>query len=188
MATNIVLRKARSALVRIRRYIVSARFGASPDQVYRDAFYDGGGFNRTEDTAAAIVSYLYQRFEPTSVLDLGCGMGHYLSHFGARGCRTLGFEGSINGLNRIPDTVTAVQHDLRLALVVNQQFDLVMSIEVAEHLPKKVQSHTCAIAVSTFERTDRLYRCAARAPLATITSTVKIGNSGTRCSRNKDIH
>lgn len=137
MSTNIVLRKARSAFIRLRRNIVSARFGASPDAVYTAAFYDGGGFARTDETAAAIASYLIQRFNPRSVLDLGCGMGHYLQYFAANGCRAVGVEGSAAGLARIPDTVLAMQHDLRKPLIVNQRFDLVMSVEVAEHVPKK---------------------------------------------------
>jgi SAM-dependent methyltransferase len=137
MPTNVVLRKARSAFIKLRRNIVSARFGASPDRVYSSAFYDGGGFAQTEETAAAMTSYLIQRFNPRSVLDLGCGMGHYLKHFAANGCRAVGVEGSAVGLARIPDAVVAMQHDLRKPLIVNQRFDLVMSVEVAEHVPKK---------------------------------------------------
>lgn len=137
MAMTVFVRKARSAMIRLRRNVVSARFGASPDQVYRDAFYDGGGFAATDNTAAVIVPYVLERFAPSSVLDLGCGMGNYLSLFADAGCRVFGLEGSAAGLNRISSRVFAMQYDLRLPLNINQTFDLVMSIEVAEHIPRR---------------------------------------------------
>lgn len=137
MSPNILLRKVRSAVVRLRRNVVSARFGASPDQIYGDKFYDGGGFAATDHTAVVMVPYLLQRFAPKSVLDLGCGMGNYLKLFAKAGCRVVGLEGSASGLKRVPESVLAIQYDLRKPLVINQTFDLVMSVEVAEHLPKK---------------------------------------------------
>lgn len=140
----IVLRKARSALIRLRSFLVSARFGVSPDTVYRDSFYDGGGFARTEKTALAITSYLFERFQPMSVLDLGCGMGNYLKCFATKGCNVVGIEGSSAGIGRVHQSVLAIQHDLRKTLIINQTFDLVMSVEVAEHIPKKYSKNLVA--------------------------------------------
>lgn len=137
MNMKVLLRKARSAAVRLRRTVVSARFGASPDQVYGNTFFDGGGFVGTEETARAMSGYLFHRFTPASVLDLGCGMGNYLRHFAENGCRAVGLEGSAAGLGRIAKSVIAIQHDLRRPVLFNQRFDLVMSIEVAEHVPKR---------------------------------------------------
>jgi len=134
---NILIRKLRSAYIRARRFIVSARFGASPDTVYGDEFYTGGGFNETERTAKVITGYLMQKYAPDSVLDVGCGMGNYLNHFSAAGCFVLGIEGSSSGVARVPLTVLAMQHDLRSPLVTNLRFGLVMCIEVAEHLPHR---------------------------------------------------
>lgn len=130
-----MIRKLRSAAFRFRRFVVSARFGAPPEQVYGDAFYDGPGFAGTDETASAIVGYLQERYGPASVLDLGCGTGNYLRYFAARGCEVLGIEGSPAGLARVPDSVLALQFDLRAPLRINRKFDLVMSIEVAEHIP-----------------------------------------------------
>jgi SAM-dependent methyltransferase len=132
-----VARKARSAFIRLRRFLVSARFGASPDTVYQHTFYDDIGFSKTEDTARIITAYLFNTFHPASVLDLGCGTGAYLKHFEALGCQVVGVEGSSVGISRIHPAVLAVHHDLRRPLLINQQFDLVMSVEVAEHIPKK---------------------------------------------------
>lgn len=137
MVLNMLFPKARSAVVRLRRNVISARFGASPDQIYGDMFYGGGGFAATDDTADVMVPYLLQRFAPQSVLDPGCGMGNYLKLFANAECRVVGLEGSVAGLRRMPDSILAMRHDLRKPLVINQRFDLVMSIEVAEHIPKK---------------------------------------------------
>lgn len=134
---HIIMRKSRSAFTRIRKYFVSAKFGASPDTVYKNSFYDDGGFARTEKTATCITSYLFERFQPASVLDLGCGMGNYLKHFADKGCKVVGVEGSSDALTRVPKSVLAVQHDLRQPLFINQKFDLVMSVEVAEHIPSR---------------------------------------------------
>ena len=51
-----VARKVRSAGIRLRRFLVSARFGASPSTVYKDAYYDDGGFAKTESTAGVITA------------------------------------------------------------------------------------------------------------------------------------
>jgi len=132
-----VARKVRSAGIRLRRFLVSARFGASPSTVYRDAYYDDNGFAKTEATAGVITAYLMDKFHPASVLDLGCGTGVYLRHFAAKGCQVFGVEGSAAGISRVPAEVPAVQHDLRTPLQLERQFDLVMNIEVAEHIPGK---------------------------------------------------
>jgi len=134
---NVLLRKARSAYIRARRFVVSARFGASPDTVYGDEFYTDGGFSETDRTAKLVTSYLMEKYAPDSVFDVGCGMGNYLTYFAAAGCFVFGIDGSSSGVARVPQTVLAIQHDLRTPFVSNRRFDLVMSIEVAEHLPNR---------------------------------------------------
>lgn len=134
---KLALRKTRSATIRLKRYIISSRFGASPDTIYQDDFYDFGGFHKTEYTAQNIVGFLYEKYAPASVLDLGCGTGNYLAHFASSGCSTLGIEGAKAAISRVPEAVLAIHYDLRNKLCVNQRFDLVMSVEVAEHIPKR---------------------------------------------------
>src|SRR5688572_4116180 len=102
---SLVARKVRSAFIRLRRYFVSARFGASPSLVYRDSYYDDGGFAKTEATAEVITSYLSDMYHPASVLDIGCGTGVYLKYFAARGCQVVGVEGSAAGVSRVPREV-----------------------------------------------------------------------------------
>lgn len=147
----VVVRKTRSAFIRLHRFLVSARFGASPDTIYGDDFYDDGGFSKTEETAASITSYIAGKYHPRSVLDVGCGMGNYLAYFAKDGCETLGVEGSQAAIRRVPETVLAIQHDLRKPLRVNRKFDLVMSVEVAEHIPRKY-SETLVDAICNHAR------------------------------------
>lgn len=132
---SVLLRKTKSAGVRLRRFILSSRFGVSPDSIYGNAFYDGPGFGETERTAELVATYLFKRYNPDTVLDLGCGMGNYLKHFARQGCMTIGFEGSRWGVGKIPEDILGIQYDLRKPLRTNRLFELVLSIEVAEHIP-----------------------------------------------------
>ncbi len=138
--TQVLFRKTRSALFRFKQFVHSARFGFSPDQIYDASFYDSSGFAKTPYTAEKIASYLFERYQPTSVMDFGCGTGNYLIQFAQKGCQVLGVEGSQAGIQRVPESVTAIHFDLREPLLTNKRFDLVMSIEVAEHIPHKYSS------------------------------------------------
>lgn len=78
--------------------------------------------------------FLWERLSPKSVLDLGCGIGGYLAALQRWGvneiCAVDGFE-KTPGLH-CPDVYR--QHDLEEPLNLGRQFDLVMSMEVIEHL------------------------------------------------------
>lgn len=83
-----------------------------------------------------------------SVLDLGCGPGFYLAGFKEAGYICDGFDGNphteqlTKGLAKVAD--------LSKALVLDNQYDCVLSLEVGEHIPKdytqifleNVTSHT----------------------------------------------
>ncbi|TRL36809.1 class I SAM-dependent methyltransferase [Methylosinus sporium] len=131
----VLLRKIRSAAYRFKTFVRSQRFGMSPDAIYDGAFYDGGAFDKTEETARHVVHYLIRTYAPRSVLDIGCGKGSYLRHFADAGCLAVGCEGSIEGIRRVPSPATAFQFDLRRPLRLNRRFSLTMCIEVAEHIP-----------------------------------------------------
>ena len=134
---NILLRKARSAFIRGRRLLVSQRFGFSPESIYQNEFYSDGGFEKTDQSAAAIVDWTMTMLNPTSMLDLGSGAGHYLRAFQTKGIQAVGFEASSTGVRRAGEDVLAVSYDLKTPLVLSRPFDLVICIEVAEHLPTR---------------------------------------------------
>jgi len=68
-----------------------------------------------------------------TVVDFGCGMGLYVRDFRAAGLRAVGFDGN-------PDTLKLSQGrcfhaDLSREVDAGTRFDMVMSLEVAEHIP-----------------------------------------------------
>src|SRR5690606_20913172 len=75
--------------------------------------------------------------QPTSVLDLGSGSGYYLREFHKHGIEALGLEGSPAGVASSGSDVLAVAFDLRRPVHMSRPFDVVMCIEVAEHMPKR---------------------------------------------------
>jgi SAM-dependent methyltransferase len=78
--------------------------------------------------------YLWDKFGPASILDIGCGLGAYLHAFRTWGARdTVGVDGFDNsGTVLRPDTYR--RHDLRRPLDLGRTFDLVMCTEVIEHI------------------------------------------------------
>jgi SAM-dependent methyltransferase len=80
---------------------------------------------------------LQDRFRPTSVADVGCGPGVYLASFKAFGvAHVLGIEGSTNAVKQAVVS-DIVQHDLRDPFMPPRRYDVVLCIEVAEHLHKR---------------------------------------------------
>jgi SAM-dependent methyltransferase len=134
---NIVLRKMRSAWIRARRNIVSQRFGFPPEKIYAASFYEDGGFARTEASARVMTAWIHSTLKPRSVLDLGSGAGHYLRAFARLGVESLGLEASPSGVSKSGDDVLALTYDLRRPLHVSRRFDVVMCVEVAEHIPNR---------------------------------------------------
>ncbi len=74
---------------------------------------------------------------PKSVVDVGCGLGSWLAVFREHGVsEVLGVDGDWvdRGFLRMPLDSFLV-HDLTTPLRIDKQFDLVVSLEVGEHLP-----------------------------------------------------
>lgn len=78
--------------------------------------------------------------KPTSMIDYGAGDGwwsHTFKQIGGDDAQCYAVEMDAIAGEHIPEDVYFVQHDLRLPLTDLQgTFDLVMCLEVAEHLPK----------------------------------------------------
>lgn len=103
---------------------------------YSDAFFEE---QRRESTASAreVVPLLLEIVKPRSVVDVGCGIGGWLSVFKEHGVtEVLGIDGEwVTEYRPLPPT-EFVAHDLSQPLSLDRQFDLVVSLEVAEHLPE----------------------------------------------------
>jgi SAM-dependent methyltransferase len=91
----------------------------------------------TRPSAEVIVPIVLALTRAKSVIDIGCGVGTWLRSFREHGVTDiLGVDGPWvdTTLLQIPEDEFVIR-DLRSALVVGRKFDLVVCLEVAEHLP-----------------------------------------------------
>jgi SAM-dependent methyltransferase len=84
----------------------------------------------TKRSADVIVPLVLDHYRPRSVIDIGCGEGWFGKAFADRGCRVLGVDGPYVQ-ERVIDFREA---DLAEPLPALGSFDLVVCLEVAEHL------------------------------------------------------
>src|SRR2546427_12142101 len=97
---RILVRKTRSAGVRLRRAVISQRFGFTPSRLYDDSFYSGSACEQGRECAATVAAILHRRYSPTSIFDFGCGHGALLEALRAFGVEAAGCEGSVHGVKR----------------------------------------------------------------------------------------
>src|SRR5262245_35919916 len=103
---------------------------------YGRSFFEGHreGSGRS---AKAIVPLLIEAVEPSSVIDVGCGQGVWLSAFKSRGVSDVfGVDGDwVDTRSLEIPRASFASADLSKPLNLDRCFDLVLSLEVAEHLP-----------------------------------------------------
>jgi SAM-dependent methyltransferase len=84
--------------------------------------------------------YIAVKYKPDSVFDVGCGIGAYLILFKHSG------SSKVLGVDGIPISATILRSteyrevDLSQPISLDRKFDLVMCLEVAEHLPEDSSS------------------------------------------------
>ena len=106
-------------------------------KVYDSRFYDDqqtGSLN----AARAILPLVLDVFAPKSVVDIGCGVGTWLRAARELGIETLdGYDGDYVDRSRLhipAERFHAI--DLAGEVGLQRRYDLAMSLEVAEHLPR----------------------------------------------------
>jgi SAM-dependent methyltransferase len=107
----------------------------SDSNAYGEAFYSDR-HALTRSSAQIVVQAVSELIQPKSVVDLGCGVGTWLSVFKAQGSQeVLGLDGPYvkPELLEIPRECF-LPFDLSTPVRLEREFDLAMSVEVAEHL------------------------------------------------------
>ncbi len=86
-----------------------------------------------------VVPVLVDFFKPTSVLDVGCGIGTWLHSFRKNGVKNIfGVDGDFVDRELLKEHIKENEFagiDLKDAFNLKRKFDLVVCLEVAEHLP-----------------------------------------------------
>ena len=87
-----------------------------------------------------VVPIIIEMFKPASVLDVGCGIGTWLKSFIDLGVvDVLGIDGDYVNREQLSEHIEPVNFlakDLSLPFDLGRKFDVVISLEVAEHLPE----------------------------------------------------
>jgi len=101
-------------------------------------------YTHTEDvhhldsSPSELVPILIEIINPKSVIDIGCGIGNFIAEFKKHGINdVLGVDGIWADMDAISTNIGIkdfVSHDLTTTFKANRKYDLVISLEVAEHI------------------------------------------------------
>ena len=103
---------------------------------YNSKFYRE--LEQTRSSAGEILPIVFELLQPASIIDIGCGTGHWLAAAAELGISDfLGIDGewALKAKLEIPRE-NFLPHHLSAPLSVNRKFDLAIALEVAEHLPE----------------------------------------------------
>ncbi|PYV51933.1 MAG: hypothetical protein DMG92_02695 [Acidobacteria bacterium] len=105
-----------------------------PGRFYNSKFYRE--LASAQESAREVLPLVLNILKSRSVVDIGCGTGHWLSIASELGVfEILGVDGPwVTQQLGIPAT-KFIAHDLATPLKLDRRFDLALSLEVAEHLP-----------------------------------------------------
>jgi cyclopropane fatty-acyl-phospholipid synthase-like methyltransferase len=108
--------------------------------IYDAEYYEDCVDGPAVASARIMARSIFSEFAPKSVLDVGCGTGALLSEFQKYGCETFGLEFSPAGLEMCRQRgLNVKKFDLESERgdMLSAKYDIVTSMEVAEHLPEK---------------------------------------------------
>ena len=84
-----------------------------------------------------LLDAVVDEWNPSSFLDVGCGVGLAMQYLIEKGVQCLGLEGSAAAIARSPVKSQIRRSNLNRAIDLARQFDVVWSYEVAEHIHPK---------------------------------------------------
>jgi SAM-dependent methyltransferase len=125
-------------VARLRHRIVSRlERGARPDEIYNPDYYDQVVDPIMLSSSDQIAQSIQREFQPGSVIDVGCGTGALMASLEGLGVTCLGFDRAAAALERCRRRGLEVRRlDVELDPFPPERADLVVSTEVAEHLPE----------------------------------------------------
>lgn len=107
----------------------------------RRSVYDESFFTQTLDlkkrSSRKVAEIICSLYDFTSVLDIGCGMGLYISELGRMEKQAFGCDSSRDAIALAPNDCFVFFADVTKDIHINQRFDLVICFEVAEHIRKR---------------------------------------------------
>ena len=111
--------------------------GAHADEIYDERYYDEVVDPLMAVSADAIAGSIQREFGAASAIDVGCGSGALMLALGRRGIGCVGFDRSRASLERCSARGLTVRRlDIRRDPFPSERADVVVSTEVAEHLPE----------------------------------------------------
>lgn len=110
----------------------------SHDVVYGSDYYIDRDREEAVKDAEQFAEVVLDIYDPTSILELGCGTGTLLYPYLERGIHVHGVDLSETAKEEsaLPDSAFEI-HDLTQPYTPNQEYDIVICVEVLEHIPPK---------------------------------------------------
>ena len=107
--------------------------------VYDETFYEE--HIKLRSGYQELAAIIFARFHPESICDFGCGNGFLIQSLADKGVEVSGFEGSEASLNQMESSLRERVQIKDLSVDIDTRVhDLVISTEVAEHIPKKASA------------------------------------------------
>src|SRR3989344_3463589 len=109
---------------------------------YNNEFYEGFK-DSSRLSASVVVPIVMNLVKPKSIIDIGCGIGVWLSVFKEKGVKSImGVDGPWvdKKLLAIPENCFLAQ-DISVPFTLSNRADMVVCLEVAEHIPSSAAKH-----------------------------------------------